>query len=144
MSAKIVDIANAVVSKLNLDFTGQFTATRQYRPVAKLEDLTNIAVTVVPKEMESIPISRQLDQVDHTIEIGVQQRTSGTTIDIDSKTDLVETIANGFRRSIFTVSGEKYHVTSVQVAPLVAIEHLDELNVFSSVIALTVREARIA
>jgi len=141
MAAKIVTLANAIVSQLNTDFVGTFTAVRSYRPAAKLDDLATVAVTVVPKSMEYQPMTRYFEQVDHTVEIGVQQRVA-TTADIDTKTDLVEQIGESLRRSVFTSGADKFHVLTVEVSPLVAIEHLDELNVFSSVVSVVAREAR--
>ena len=141
MAAKIVTLAAAIVSQLNAEFAGTFTATRAYRPVAKLEDLATLAVTVVPKSMAFDVLSRNFEQVDHSVDIGVQQRVASVA-DIDTKTNLVEQIAESFRRGVLTGDNTKFHVVAVEVTPVVAVEHLDELNVFSSVVTVTAREAR--
>jgi hypothetical protein len=52
--ATIIAIADALRDLLNgVSFSQQFTATREYAPEYKLEDLATLRVAVVPKAIES-------------------------------------------------------------------------------------------
>jgi len=146
--AIIADIADAVVAALNgQTFTMPFTAVRSYRPVYTREEMTDLHVTVVPGAYAMDNLGRGQVQEDYTVEIAVQQAPEqmGNTA-LDPLVGLVEEIRDFFlkNRRLAAMS----NVICLKVAFAAgsdrgyAPEHLDQLQQFTSVLALTFRVVR--
>lgn len=140
MSSTIVTVADAVVASLNGNvFTPTFTATRAYRPVFDLVDLTTIHVTVVPKGFTREGGTRGAEQGDFQIDVAVQQKVASDSAEVlDPLMDLVEDIAKFLRRQ----RPESYTdaiCLKVENSPVYSPEHLNEQRVFTSVLTLTYR-----
>ncbi len=141
----LIDIADAVVSVLNADgFSEAFTAQRLYRPEFSLKDLTGLRFTVVPRS-ESIETStRSTDQFDYEIDVAVQKKLATDTVEeIDDLVSLSELIGDRFRHVTLETAPKAYWVESEIRIPY-APEHLEQCQVFTSVLTLTFRMMRSA
>jgi hypothetical protein len=151
MAAVVIDIATAVVTALNSPAMSQtFTATRSYVPLAAVESLTTLTVTVVPRDIAAAPLTRRADDFDYGIDIGIQKSIGSgplTTSQIDTATDplmrLAEEILDRFRGNTLSYgSGGKAACVAAVNAPIYLPQHLDEFRVFTSVVSLTFRTDR--
>jgi hypothetical protein len=140
--ATIPDIADALVTVLNdADLSQSFTATRAYRPIYDLREITDLTITVVPKDQELVMADRVKGQMDFRVDIGIQKKlgdakSTGDNAEIDTLMGLVEEIMDLVRDTrIFGVA--KWLKTENN--PIFAPEHLNEMRVFTSVLTLTLR-----
>lgn len=138
--ALIVEIADAVVDELNAgSFEADFTAARDYRPRFTPADLKELRVTVVPRALSVEAESRARQCVDATIDIAIQRRLdSETTEEIDPLMELVDQIV-AFWKLRRPSSLSQALCVEVANEPIYAVEHLDQLRVFTSVVSLTFR-----
>jgi len=141
--ATIVDITQAVVDELNASgLLGATVAERSYLPRRQLEQLADMAVTVVPKATQVQIAGRSSNQYTHDIDIAVQQRLgSDDAVEIDPLMDLVEQIADHFRLRRLS-DGTAAVWVQTQHEPIYAPEHLDQMRVFTAVITLSFRVVR--
>jgi hypothetical protein len=145
----VTDIADAVVSELNAAQTppapgfGQtFTAVRAYRPQFDLADLKTLQVTVVPKAIEIINITRQANQNDVAVDVAVQKKVDpADTAEMDGLMALVEKLGDFFRLRRLTALPTALW-TKTENVPIYAPEHLETKQVFTSVLTLTFRVVR--
>ena len=139
MTASAV-IAEALVTDLNATaFSRPFTARRAYLPLADLAEMADLHVTVVVAGRTTEPISRSLLQVDHRLEVAVQQRLSGDGLsDGDPLLALVEEIADHFAGHRLAGAPEAAWVKT-EHGPLVDPGHLNELRQFTSLLSITYR-----
>jgi len=139
----LIAIADAVVESLNAaSFSQALTAERHYQPVFDLPEMADLHVSVVPKSVEVLASSRNQNQHDYAIDIGVQQKVAGDA-EADALMTLAEEIADHFRLGRVQVDGVgSVPVLKVATEPVFAPEHLTEKRVFTSIIALTFRVLR--
>ena len=70
----ILQIADKVTAKLNSASLSQtFEATRLYVPNFDLSDLKELRVTVVPREIDLLPLDRASNKVHAMIDVAVQE-----------------------------------------------------------------------
>jgi hypothetical protein len=135
--AVILDIADAVVAELNATaFSQPLTAERYYRPQFELSEMTELKVTVVPRALASKTLDRSRDSFDYQIDVAVQKKTDISPEALDALMTLVEEIADHFRKHPLA-SYPDARCTEVKNEPVYALEHLDELRQFTSVITLS-------
>jgi len=156
--ATITDIADAVVTELNGhtwtnapptppeveggDPTPAFTAERHYRPRFDLKDMAALHVSVVPKGVTIERADRLRNQEDYAIDVAVQKKfSSGDAVELDPLMALVEEIARFFRLRRLAEYPDAVWVRTENV-PVYAVEHMDELRQFTSVLTLTFRVVR--
>jgi hypothetical protein len=133
-------IAEALVADLNATaFSEPFTAHRAYLPIVELAQMDALHVTVVVAGRTVQPISRQWLQVDHRLEVAVQQRLGGDgPAACDPLLDLVEEIADHVAGHRLAGAPDAAWVKT-EHGPLVDPGHLNELRQFTSLLALTYR-----
>lgn len=133
-------IAEALVADLNATaFSRSFTARRAYLPLVELAEMAELHVTVVVAGRTTGPISRSLLQVDHRLEVAVQQRLSGEGLaDGDPLLALVEEIADHLAGHRLAGAPDAAWVKT-EHGPLVDPGHLNELRQFTSLLTLTYR-----
>lgn len=138
--ATTAEIAQAVVESLNATaFSRPFTAERAYLPIFDLGEMATLHVTVVAAGRSLKPVCRAHLEVEHRIEIAVQQKLAGEGLsDCDPLLDLVGEIADHFTGQRLAGAPEAAWVKT-EHAPLVAPEHLNELRQFTSVLTVTYR-----
>jgi len=136
-------IADAVVDSLNAaSLSQELTAERHYQPVFDLPEMVDLHVSVVPKGIEVLASSRNQNQHDYAIDIGIQQKVADDS-ESDALMTLAEEIADHFRRGRVQVEGVgSIPVLKVGTEPVFAPEHLTEKRVFTSIITLTFRVFR--
>ena len=136
-------IADAVVESLNAaSLSQELAAERHYQPVFDLPEMADLHVSVVPKGVEVLASSRNQNQHDYAIDIGVQQKVADDT-EADGLMTLAEEIADHFRLSRVQITGiGSIPVLKVATEPIFAPEHLTEKRVFTSIITLTFRVLR--
>jgi hypothetical protein len=137
--AVVLDIADAVVAELNaVPFSQPLVAQRHYQPRFELSEMTNLKVSVVPRSLSSRSLDRGRDSFDYQIDVAVQQKTDMSQAALDALMTLVEEIADHFRTQ--PLAGyPQARCTEVKNEPVYALEHLDELRQFTSVLTLTFR-----
>ncbi len=141
--AIIADIAEAVKETLNAaTFSQTVDAKRHYLPLFDLQDMQNLHVTVVPKGVAIQPGGRAHNQHDYEIDVAVQKKLStGDNEEIDPLLTLVDEIADHFRLKRLDSFPNAMWVKT-ENSPVYAVEHLDQLAQFTSVLTLTFRMMR--
>ena len=138
--ATTAEITQAVVESLNATaFSRPFLAERAYLPIFDLGEMATLHVTVVAAGRAVQAVSRSQIQVDHRIEVAVQQKLTGEgTADCDPLLDLVGEIADHLSGSRLSTAPEAAW-GKTEHAPLIAGEHLTEFRQFTSVLTVTYR-----
>jgi hypothetical protein len=145
----VTDIADAVVAELNAapvppatGFSQAFTAIRAYRPQFDLTELKTLRVTVVPKAIEIINITRHSNQNDVAVDVAVQKKVNpAVPAEMDAMMALVEQIGDFFRlRRLTSLPTALW--TKTENTPVYSPEHLEQKQVFTSVLTLTFRVVR--
>jgi hypothetical protein len=112
-----------------------FSAVLQLRPRVKVEDLEQLTVTVVPQMVKTSPHDRVSSMMDITIAIGVQQRCKPEDeARVEQLTDFAAELGVFWRHT--RLLNKQVAWRESQTAPLFDHEHLDQMNVFSSVIGV--------
>jgi hypothetical protein len=137
--AVILDVADAVVAQLNATtFSQPLTAERHYQSKFELSEMTELKVSVVPRSLASKTLDRNRDTFDYLIDVAVQQKNDMSQTALDALMALVEEMADHFRTQ--PLAGYlNARCTDVKNEPVYALEHLEELRSFTSVITLTYR-----
>lgn len=130
--ATTAEIAQAVVDGVNArTFTPPFTAARAYLPIFDLGAMLDLHVTVVAAGRTITPLSRGERQVEHRIEIAVQQKVAvEDPAACDPLLGLVEEIAWALPRLPMPAGVW----VRTEHAPLIDPGHLNELRQFTSLI----------
>ena len=143
MPAVLVDIAQAVVEDLNAQpFSQAFTAVRSYVPRAALEDLDVLRVSVVPRSTRPGLAARGRRQREVAIDVGIQRRLADpdNLAEIDALVAFVEEVVDSLEGRRLTAAGAGF--LEIENEPAVAVEHLDQKGVFTSVITVRYRAWR--
>jgi hypothetical protein len=145
----ILDMADAVVAELNAaqqapapGFGLPFTAVRAYRPTYDLTELKTLKVTVVPKGIEIVNITRNANQNDVSVDVAVQQKVDpDDSTQMDALMALVEKLGDFFRlRRLASFPTALW--TKTENVPIYSPEHLETKQVFTSVLTFTFRVVR--
>ena len=143
----IAQMTEAVVAELNApgtSFEGQFAAERHYRPRFQIEagDLDDLRVTVVPRGISIEKATRAGDVHEVQIDVAVQKRLDDESpAAIDALMLMVQQIADHMRGRRLAAFDEAAW-RRIENDPIYAVDHLDELRVFTSVLTLTYRVLR--
>jgi len=139
MPAVIVEIADNVVTDLNgHTFSRPFTAVRTYLPRYKLEDLTSVQVSVVPKDDVGQRASRSQWQQDYKLDLAVQQKLGNDEqAQMDQLLLLGQELADYFKEHNLT--GTQAVLLECGFAPLFDPEHLENHRTLTTVLNLTFR-----
>ena len=142
----ITTIADAIVTELNGaapgTFAQAFTAARHYRPQFDLAELKTMRVSVVPKAIGITGLMRNANQHDVSIDVAVQKKVSPTDpAELDGLMLLTEQIADFFRLRRLSALPEALW-TKTDNVPVCSPEHLEQKQVFTSVLTLTFRVVR--
>ena len=137
----IFDIAKAIVATLNAapdgTFSQDFTAVFKLIPKHEISELSNLKVTVVPQGYDMKNSSRAATEYDFTIDIGIQKKL--TTADVEAECcdlyPVVDEIIDYLRkRSLTGIAWANQ--TTMSNNPVVAVDHLDDNRVFSSLVTI--------
>ena len=138
--AQIIQLADAIVDELNRqEFSLAFTAERGYLPVFELPDLSQLKVTVVPRQDDGRLDTRESSAHEYQVDIGVQMKPPSTTNDdLDPLVYLTQEIADHFRFGRVTHSS----LVSPKIRVLYLQEHLQKFHQFTAVVTLTFKGSR--
>jgi len=136
----VVELTNAVITELNAEAWSQsFVAVRHYRPRYDATKLKNLTVTVVPRRFTIDATTREHDLREAQIDLAIQQRlTSESNEEIDGLLNLVDEITRYFKLRRLAAMPAALCV-KVENEPIYAVEHLDELRCFTSILTLSFR-----
>ena len=141
--ATILQIADSVTAKLNAAQLSQtFTAERLYVPNFDLQELQQLRVSVVPRDLTILAHDRTSSKYNARIDIAVQQKfASGSNLEIDPLTALIEEIADLFRIKRLDSMPEARCV-AVEHPVIYSTEHWEQHRQFTSLLTLTFQLAR--
>ena len=140
----LADIARAVADELNAQPFGQaFTACRHYRPQFGLEELATLRVSVVPRSLTLATASRARSTWEVAVDVAIQRRLldPGNIVEIDTLVALVEEViafVDGRRLAAYPQAA----FVGIENDPAYALDHMDELSVFTSVVTVRYRVLR--
>lgn len=139
----VLQVADSVTAQLNAaEFDFEFIAERMYVPNFDLEDMKELRVTVVPRDVELFPHDRAHNKYHCRVDVAVQKKFSkGTNEEIDPLVDLVEKIADEFRLKRLD-SFQAARCIKAAHAVLYSSEHWEQLRQFTSLLTLTFELAR--
>jgi hypothetical protein len=139
----VLQVADSVTAQLNAaEFDFEFVAERLYVPNFDLEDMKELRVSVVPRDVELLPHDRAHNRYHCRVDIAVQKKFSkGTNEEIDPLVDLVEKIADEFRLKRL-VSFQAARCVKAEHTVLYSSEHWEQLRQFTSLLTLTFELAR--
>ncbi len=139
----ILQIADSVTAQLNAASLSQtFEAERLYVPNFDLEDMKELRVSVVPREVNFLPMDRSLSRYHGKIDIAVQKKfTDGDNAEIDPLVGLVEEIADTFRLKRLD-SLVAARCIEVENSVLYSTEHWEQLRQFTSLLTMTFELAK--
>jgi hypothetical protein len=139
----VIDIADAVTAEINAaphdTFTQSFTAVRRVLPEFDLADLSELKVSVVPKNITITGAARTASQYEIAVDIGVQKKLGK---DLDSEVGvlvmLMDQIADYLcRRPLMAAPFVSW--VSISNEPIYATDHLAQQRVFTSVLTVVYR-----
>ncbi|MGV3483366.1 MAG: hypothetical protein ACO1RT_02980 [Planctomycetaceae bacterium] len=139
----VLQIADSVTAQLNAAaLSRSFTAERLYVPNFDLEDMKELRVTVVPREVELGPLDREQNRCHAKIDVAVQKKFSaGSNAEIDPLVTFVEEIADLFRlKRLASFSAAR--CVKCEHAVLYSSEHWEQLRQFTSLLTLTFELAK--
>ena len=138
----IVDIADALATALNgKEFSMEFEAARDYRPVLELQDMKTLRVSVVPKGVTMAPADRSRVQHEVEVDVLVQKKLeAGDATELDALMSLVEEIAGFLKFKRLESAGALWLKTAND--PIFAPDHIDQFRQFTSVLTVTYRVVR--
>ncbi|HEX4131463.1 MAG TPA: hypothetical protein VHZ24_15595 [Pirellulales bacterium] len=142
MAAALVEIADAVVAALSAaTYSQPISACRKYLANYEIKDLEPaVVVTVIPRNSTSTPATRTACQYDHTIDLAVQNKISGSDEDLDALVNLVDEIEKSLRlQTLTTISGRQAKWAGTTSEAAYDLKHLEEKRVFTSVLTLSYR-----
>ena len=134
-------IAQAVADELNAQpFSQAFTACRHYRPQFSLEELATLRVSVVPRSLTLATASRAKSTWEVAVDVAIQRRLldPSNILEIDTLVGLVEE-AIAFLDGRRLAGYPQAAFVGIENDPAYAVEHIDELGVFTSVVTVRYR-----
>lgn len=145
MSARIIDIIDAIVSTINgTTWSQTITAVREYAPKWKPSDLSSVVVVVAPVSRDRAFQARGRDRVDYDIDIGFFKHITGDTASRDAEVDglveLVDEIETYWMERNITVGTGKLTTIASDTDPVYDAELLRDSGVFGSVLSLSLTE----
>ena len=137
MSVNTIQISDALVAALNGgSFSSkQFIAKRSVLPLFELKDLSDLQVTVIPRNVEISILSRDKQMYEHTIDIAIQKKVDKPIeVEFDSLIlfvfELAQAIGGYDLRSICAV------YSGIDIKPLYSLDDLAQDGVFTSVLSV--------
>jgi hypothetical protein len=139
----VLNVADALVATLNsTTLSLPITAQRLYVPNFDLEEISELRVSVVPREVVISALDRRRDFHEVAIDVAVQKKfAKGDAAEIDPLVSLVEEISEVFKHSRLD-SFPAAIWARTQIVVLYSAEHWEQLRQFTSLLTLTFRIAR--
>jgi hypothetical protein len=148
--APILEVADELVGNLNEQLTEldlEPVARRERVPRVKLKDMPALRVVVFPNSnVSEIDLTRKLREFDYEIQVLFQAKLGDPKLEewdtiLDDWVGTVDAIAEEYRGRVRMTETGAYPVL-VEVSPVYDPQELEENNVFSSILTLTMRQER--
>jgi hypothetical protein len=141
--ATVLQIADAVTTQLNAaELSQEFVAERLYVPNFDLEDMKELRVSVVPRELTILAHDRTTSKYNARIDVAVQRKFDhGSNAEIDPLIVLIEEIADLFRLKRLDSMPEARCI-QVEHPVIYSHEHWEQYRQFTSLLTLTFQLAR--
>jgi hypothetical protein len=141
--ATVLQIADSVTAQLNAaELSQEFVAERLYVPNFDLEDMKELRVSVVPRELTILAHDRTTSKYNARIDVAVQRKFDhGTNTEIDPLIALIEEIADLFRLKRLD-SMPQARCIQVEHPVIYSHEHWEQYRQFTSLLTLTFQLAR--
>ncbi len=141
--ATVLNVADAIVQTLSAATLSQpITVERLYVPNYRIEDVSDLKVTVVPREVTVASLDRRRDWQEVAIDIAVQKKfDEGDAAEIDPLVALVEEIAELFKHSRLDSFPAAMWVKTQHVV-LYSTEHWEQYRQFTSLLTVSFRVTR--
>ena len=141
--ATVLQIADSVTAQLNAAQLSQpFHAQRLYVPDFDLEDMRELRVSVVPRELAILAHDRTTSKYNARIDVAVQRKfDSGTNTEIDPLVVLIEEIGDLFRLKRLDSMPEARCI-QVEHPVIYSHEHWEQFRQFTSLLTLTFQLSR--
>ena len=138
-----LQIAESVNAQLNsAELSRPFVAERLYVPNFDLEEMQELRVSVVPRDMQIVGHDRATSKYNVRIDVAVQQKFEhGSNDEIDPLVALVEEIADLFRLKRLDSMPEA-RCTQVEHPVIYSAEHWEQLRQFTRLLTLTFQLSR--
>jgi hypothetical protein len=95
-----------------------------------------LKVSIVPKELDNEPASRNQDTNEYKIDIGIQKKIDDIELEVPTLLIFVKEVLNYIKRKKLPTTPEAHYV-SLQNKPIYDVKQLDESKVFTTVITVT-------
>jgi len=119
-----------------------FEGMRLYVPIYDRSYLKERRVTVVPREIDLLPLDRASNKVHAMIDVAVQKKfKKGDAAEIDPLVQFVEEVGDEFRLKRLT-DFPQARCVKVQNSVLYSVEHWEQQRQFTSLLTLTFELAR--
>ncbi|MGE4340605.1 MAG: hypothetical protein AB7E55_32345 [Pigmentiphaga sp.] len=117
-------------------------AEAAYRPRFELAELDVLHVTVAPRSLTIDPADRLRDMIHYQVDVAIQRRLDNEDFStLEPLLELVEQLAQYFRLRR-PVAMPAALCIKVENDPIYAVEHLDELRCFTSILTLSFQVMR--
>ena len=141
MAAKLTTVADAVVTLITSTVTGAGgTVARSFDPFFKLDESEALKVTVVPIGTARRRETRKTFALDHTVQLGVQRRLTNSVAE-DTVLEFAETLA-AYLEDNELPANTGARLLTVEIVTSYDNDHLNQLGLFTSVIAAAYRTMR--
>ena len=132
-----IDCADAIVAELAVGtFSEPMTVSRRVLPEYELAELKALTVTVVPKSVQIVNVTRQSTSFEVAIDIGIQQKigkdTDAEVLRLSGIVSEIVTFLN--RRSLLSLNAQ---YSTIANEPVYSPELLSEKRLFLSVVTVT-------
>lgn len=139
-------IAAELTLAINQAFVGRFTADRKYVPKYRLEDLSDLRVSVAPLTKTTVRADRGSVFTDATIQILFHKQTDPESLsDNDELMELVQDVDDWLRGNILTGYPDAKWISSAngdETSPMFSLREMEEQKVFVGVLTVTYRVRR--
>lgn len=138
MPSTITRIADAVTAELNASaWSVMFAARCAYRPRFEVRELSDVQVSVAPRAVVVEAGSRAAASYQYQIDVAIQQKLLDESAEeMDALLGLADEFVRYFHSRRLQAMQDAVCV-KVEHNPIYAIEHLEELRCFTSVVTLT-------
>lgn len=139
----ILQIADSVVAQLNAATLSQsFIAERLYVPNFDLQDMRELRISVVPRELLITTHDRSSNRYDAKIDVAVQRKFNrGDAAEIDPLVGLCEEMIDLFRLKRLDSLPEARCI-GVEHPVIYSLEHWEQLRQFTSLLTFTFQLSR--
>ncbi len=134
MASQLADVIFERLGSVTIAGAGG-SIVRAYVPIASLESMKDLIVTIIPHHEDFKRAARTIWQHEPSLEIGIQKRIEDEVADVDTLMGLEQDMAEWLKTFVSTTTTAK--IKDVKLHTPYSEEHLDEEKVFTGVLLAT-------